>query len=143
MQYFVRFTNHIEQDIQRNWSSWNYGQRGFEGTYAELREAIAKAIDEDCAFEISGLELWGRDATRQAYGELYPNYWVAIDNREGAGISTVMLDAEDLEGAIAEARRSDLYCDGYTLDCDNWAPVVVYREDAPAFGCEMVILACN
>jgi hypothetical protein len=143
MKYFVRFTNHIEQDLARNWSSWNYGQRGFTGTYAELREAITEAIDEDRAFEISGLELWGRDAARASYGELYPNYWVVIDDREGTGISTVELDATDLESAINEARRADLYCDGKFLDVENWQPVIVYREAAPQFDCEMIILACE
>ena len=144
MDFFARFTNHIDDDLARNWSSFNYGQEGFAGDREALVNAIESAIESDSAFWISGFSLEGRelrDALRyDRIRELSPNYWVLVDDREGTGISTIWLNANNLQGAIEEARRADLYCDGYTMDVANWQPVVVYREFSEAFGREMIIL---
>ena len=144
MDFFARFTNNIDADLERNWSSWNYGQQGFEGSREELVDAINGCLESEQAFWISGFLLEGRelsDALRNGrIRELYAGYWVLVDDREGDGISTIWLSAGNLESAITEARSADLYCDGYTMDVANWQPVVVYREYNAEFGREMVIL---
>lgn len=144
MDFFARFTNNIDADLERNWSSWNYGQEGFSGTREELTDAINECIDNERAFWISGFGLEGRelaDALRNdRIRELYAGYWVLVDNREGEGISTIWLSAGTLDAAIAEARNEDLYCDGYTMDVANWQPTVVYREFNAQFGRELVIM---
>lgn len=144
MDFFARFTNHIDADLERNWSSWNYGQEGFKGDREALVNAIESALVEERQFWISGFGLEGkelRDALRyDRIRELSPNYWVLVDDREGEGISTIWLNATNLESAIEEARSADLYCDGYTMDVANWQPTIVYREYSEAFGREMIIM---
>lgn len=43
--FIARQSSHIQEDIARNWSSWNFGNDGFEGTEEELNEAIEEAKD--------------------------------------------------------------------------------------------------
>ena len=56
MIYLARKSNHIEEDMKRNWSSWNFGSEGFEGTKQELDNAIQEAIENDSSFWISGFD---------------------------------------------------------------------------------------
>lgn len=144
MDFFARFTNNIDADLERNWSSWNYGQEGFSGSREELTDTINSCLENEREFWISGFALQGRelaDALRNGrIRELSAGYWVLVDDREGEGISTIWLSAGTLDAAIAEARNEDLYCDGYTMDVANWQPTIVYREYSEAFGREMIIM---
>ena len=61
MDFFARFTNHIDDDLARNWSSFNYGQEGFAGDREALVNAIESALESDSAFWISGFSIEGRE----------------------------------------------------------------------------------
>lgn len=112
MSYIVRFSNYIQEDIKRGWSSWNFGTEGFEGTKEELLESIE--MDEN--FYISGFDIWVEsiDSDRDSVyvndyiiKELYKNYWVAVDyiNNEYGELSCLELDADTDEEAIAEGKQ--------------------------------------
>ena len=119
--FIARQSSHIQEDIARNWSSWNFGNDGFEGTEEELNEAINEALESDEAFSISGFELWGRDIKDADIRELYDNYWVLVDNVNAqGGLSCVELDAETLEEAIEEAKDGYFFGDGDCFDSDEW-----------------------
>ena len=72
-EYYVRYSDHIKEDLKRNWSSWNFGGEGFEGTEEELEEVKQNAIDSNgsASFYISGFELWGDDIIETDIRELY------------------------------------------------------------------------
>lgn len=40
--FVARQSNHIQEDIARNWSSWNFGQEGFSGSMNELIIGLKK-----------------------------------------------------------------------------------------------------
>ena len=126
--YIVRFTDHIQEDITRNWSSLNFGQDGFEGTEEELEVALEDVSDESPMF-ISGIEVY--DASNVVIKELYDNYWVVVDNDFQWGLAcNILEDAEILEEAIAEVSASDFdmeYGEGECVDCSN-AKVVYFFE---------------
>lgn len=129
--FIARQSDHIEADIKRNWSSWNFGEDGFEGTEEEL-EAELEKVEGNNSFCISGFEMWEHNKDDFEFGELYENYWVAIDTRE-RGISGVELDAETLDGAIEEAEsRSDYFGDGIFFDSQK-AKLVYSNEDIHIF----------
>lgn len=93
-EYFVRYTNHIEEDLERGWSSWNFGSEGYEGTKEDLLNDIEKCKDTDGgdSIYISGFDLWIDKDTHVSSDidtiyikdneikELYDNYWVLVDN---------------------------------------------------------------
>lgn len=131
--YVARKSNHIEADIKRNWSSWNFGQEGFKGTRLELDDYLASATDENPVW-ISGFDIYPDQIREFAFGELYENYWVAIDNVNAAGgLSCIELDAENLEDAIKEANsRSDYFGEGQSFDATS-AKLVYSNEDIHIF----------
>lgn len=121
MDFIARKSNHIQSDIKRNWSSWNFGELGFEGTKQELKSEIDNAIENDNSFDISGFELWGSDIKKADIRELYSNYWVLVDNVNAEdGLSGVDLNCDNLKDAIKQAKKSDYSGDGVSFDVDDY-----------------------
>jgi hypothetical protein len=128
--YIVRQSEHIKEDLQRNWSSWNYGELGFEGTKEELEESMEEAIENESSFDISGFELWEEDIEKADIRELYDGYWVLVDNTRGRGLSCNILESESLEEAIEEVKENGVDLgEGETVDCSNAKVVWSDEED--------------
>lgn len=134
--YVARKSNNIQSDIERNWSSWNFGQEGFEGTREELYELLGTITDEKPVW-ISGFEIWAHDKDSYEFGELYPNYWVAIDKINASeGLSCIDLSADTLENAIKESEsRTDYWGDGQSFDATT-AKLVYSNNDIHVFEIE-------
>lgn len=115
--YLARKSNHIQDDIKRNWSSWNFGEEGFVGTKSELDDFLASATDEHPVW-ISGFDIYPEQIKDFEFGELYKNYWVAIDRVNASnGLSAIQLNATNLEEAINEANeRRDYFGDGVSFN---------------------------
>ena len=115
--FIARKSDHIQEDIKRNWSSWSFGQEGFNGTRAELDKYLMSATDSHAVF-ISGFEIYKDFVKQYEFGELYENYWVAIDRVNARnGLSCVELIAETLGEAIKEATsRDDYWGEGRSFD---------------------------
>ena len=131
--YVARKSGHIQEDIKRNWSSWNFGEEGFEGTRSELNEYLASATDESPIW-ISGFEIYPNQVKSFKFGELYSNYWVAIDTFNAKnGLSAIELNSSSIEEAIEEANnRSDYFGDGISFDA-NEAKLVYSNNDIHIF----------
>jgi hypothetical protein len=131
--FIARKSNHIEADMQRNWSSWNFGQDGFKGTREELDAYLATCTDSRACF-ISGFEIYADAVKGFEFGELYEGYWVAIDRVNAPyGISGIELSAETLQEAIAEAiERTDYFGAGVCFDARN-AKLVHSDDDIHIF----------
>ena len=128
MRYIVRQTNHIESDIERNWSSWNFGQDGIECTEEELNAGITECLENEQPLSISGFELWNDELRNADIRELYEGYWVLVDTRQ-SGLSACELDSDNLEGAINEVSTTDIdFGSEEMFDCSN-AKVVWSNED--------------
>lgn len=131
--YIVRFSNHIQEDIKRNWSSINFGEEGFVGTEEELDARLEELEeDEDACLWISGLELYGRDLRTTTIKELYENYWVVVDNEFSWGLACNTLEAESLEEAIEEVNMDGFDIDygfGECVDCSNAKVVHSFNWD--------------
>jgi len=128
--FFARMSYHIYEDLERGWSSWNFGQEGIEATKEEMEELINECIEEEKPLFISGLELWGDDLKRQwdsgEIRQLYKNYWVVRDNTLW-GLAGRRLKAKNIREAINEAPKSYFAGDG-----DGFTPdqVVLLWSDA-------------
>ena len=133
MKYVARKSNHIQEDIVRNWSSWNFGEEGFKGSESELAEYLESATDCKPCF-ISGFEIYPDQKKEFSFGELYENYWVAIDNVNAKnGLSAIALKSENLENAIVEAnKRTDYFGDGISFDASE-AKLVYSNNDIHIF----------
>ena len=130
--FIARQSDHIEADIKRNWSSWNFGEDGFNGTEEEFKEYLIQAKENNESIMMSGFEIFPDDIDDYEWGELYDNYWVAIDTRNN-GISGIELDAESLESAIEEAeKRSDYFGDGVSFNAKK-AKLVYSNNDIHVF----------
>lgn len=134
--FVARKSNHIQEDIKRNWSSWNFGQEGFSGTEQELNEYLSKSTDESPVW-ISGFDIYPSQISEFQFSELYPNYWVAVDNvNSKGGLSCISLKADTLEVAILEAeKRTDYFGDGYSFDASE-ARLVYTNSDIHIFEIE-------
>lgn len=124
--YYVRFSDHINEDLKRGWSSWNFGEEGFEGTEEELQEALSN-ITDNSPFWISGFDIYPDAIDEYEIKELYPNYWVVVDNINAqGGISGHELPEglETIEDALAEIQSKRGMYDG-TGEGDT-----IYVEDA-------------
>ena len=194
--FFARMSGHIQEDIKRGWSSWNFGAHGFEGTLEELEKAIEniatkyddyekalleavetrdyeafydneysenyntnnsfneldydkkqefieeikqkatwlKERDGSGVINVSGFDYEYRqinDAlSRNKIRELYPNYWVAIDDRFDGEIAGIELNASNLEEVKKEALGSEneykYSGEGVGIDVEN--ATLVYSE---------------
>jgi hypothetical protein len=132
--FVARQSNHIQEDIARNWSSWNFGECGFVGTYDELKSSMQEAIADDSTFSISGFELYGNEITKADIRELYSNYWVLVDNENGfgAGIFGTELKADNIEAAIIESVNVDYSGQGVRFDA-RYAKLVHSDDDIHIF----------
>lgn len=118
--YVARKATHISADIKRNWSSWNFGEGGVTGTLKMIEDEMNEAIENDEAFLISGFELWGQDIKEADIRELYPNYWVLVDNVNArGGLSCIELEAENLQSAIEESKKAFFFGDGDVFDASE------------------------
>jgi hypothetical protein len=126
--FFARKSNHIKDDIKRNWSSWNFGEEGFKGTYSELEDYLNSSTDTNPVW-ISGFEIYPDDIKNFEFGELYNKYWVAIDNvNASGGLSGILLKSNTLNDAIIEAnKRSDYFGDGDVFSSNDCK--LVYSKD--------------
>lgn len=117
--FIARKSNHIESDIQRGWSSWNFGEEGLNISLDDLLTHVENMTEEDVLY-ISGFELYGAEAKNSEFGELYPGYCVLIDRTNGSGLAGIKLSASTLDEAIAEANgRSDYFGDGVFFSSDS------------------------
>ena len=105
--FIARQSNHIQEDIKRNWSSFNYGLDGFEGTEEELEAEIERVENNESNLYISGLEIWHEDISNHRIEELYSNYWVVVDERNH-GLSSISLESDTLEEAIQELSENEI-----------------------------------
>jgi len=117
MKYLVRQSNHINYDLKRNWSSWNYGQEGLNISLNELESHIENMNDEDVIY-ISGFELTKEECDNSLFGELYENYTVLIDS-ETIGLSVNYLKADSLENAIKEINNKSFVMNLETKDSED------------------------
>lgn len=125
--YIIRFSNHINEDMQRNWSSWNYGQEGLNCTEEKLEAIKENAIANNEPIFISGFELWGDEIANSDIRELYPNYWVLVDTTRGEGLScSIIPNAETTEQAIAAFSNGfrPAMEEGETVYCGEGSQVV-------------------
>lgn len=134
--FVARKSNHIQEDIKRNWSSWNFGQEGFNGTREELEEYLLSSSDERPVW-ISGFDIYPLQVNEFTFGELSPNYWVAIDTVNARnGLSCAILDSETLEEAIKESNNDSLYFgDGDSFDASS-ATLIYSNGDIHIFEIE-------
>lgn len=139
MEFVARQSNHIQEDIARNWSSWNFGQEGFNGTKDELIDLLNSAKDNSSSCWISGFDIWVESvdydhasvsANDFQFKELYDNYWVAVDNiNAGNGLSCISLTAENIEDAIQEANsRTDYFGEGDSFDANDYELIYSNNE---------------
>jgi hypothetical protein len=126
--FIARKSDHIQEDIKRNWSSWNFGQDGFKGTREDLDNYLSECTDNSAVF-ISGFEIYADAVKGFEFGELYENYWVAIDRVNApVGLSAVELDADNLQDAIKEAtNRTDYFGQGVAFDARK--ATLVHSDD--------------
>lgn len=136
-KYVARMSDNIQSDIERGWSSWNFGLFGLSATEEQIDTWKEEAIENDQPFCISGFELWGDDIANADIRELYEGYWVLVDNVNAAnGISGIALDAENIEQAIEEANnRTDYFGEGVCFDAQE-AKLVYSNDDIHIFEIE-------
>lgn len=114
--FVARKSDHIQEDIKRNWSSWNFGQDGFKGTREEFDAYLATCTDSSSVI-ISGFDITAYDLKNCQFGELSENYWVVIDQRFINSIAGIELNADTIEEAIKEATNgADYTGDGIAFD---------------------------
>ncbi len=118
--FVARKSNHIQQDIARNWSSWNFGQEGVKANVIEEIEQFKKECKEaDMPFSISGFELWGDEMDNADIRQLYPGYWVLVDERFDGQIAGIALKSASIEEAIKEANGGCFFGDGIAFDAQS------------------------
>lgn len=145
-EYYVRFSDHIEEDMKRGWSSWNFGQDGFEGEKEELIDVINNYKESEGEFQISGFNVWIDESTdvssdyESVYvgdytlSQLYPNYWVAVDNVNAEnGLSAHVLPDNlfSIEDILKEIKDNNGKYDG-TGDGESFSAsdaTVIYSKD--------------
>lgn len=131
MAYIVRFSAHIQEDINRNWSSWNFGKEGVNANRESLLNLVNDAIENQDCFYASGFEVWPTSVIEKddeivvkqgsqkfILRELYNDYWVVVDDR--GGICFLEEEFQSLEEAIAyaEGGRHD-FSEGVFYDADE------------------------
>jgi len=104
-EYYIRFATHIKEDLERGWSSWNFGGGGFDGSFDELVDYITNP--DSNSFEISYFEFWKDEDFKikindgyeivfstTTIRELYPDYWCVVDNVNGRGLAGHYIDVK-------------------------------------------------
>lgn len=143
--YLVRFSEYIESDIERGWSSWNFGTQGFEGTFEELVEFLEERRGSDIM--ISGMSEWVEEDAEVEFDweggkrvvyfadceirELYANYWVVVDrvNLDAGELSCIYLNADNDADAIEEgiSLKNTAWGDGESFDPSDYE--LIYSEN--------------
>lgn len=147
-EYYVRWSDHIQEDLKRGWSSWNYGEGGFEGTEEELENYLESASDNSPSGisymdlypeDVKNVEIIPMNTTFRAehnttyIGELYENYWVVIDTINAKnGLSGHLIDEDtkslsELIQKVAYQGYYDGVGDGQTIDTSR--AKVIYSSD--------------
>lgn len=127
-EYHVRYSDNIEADLKRGWSSWNFGQLGFKGARSDLIEAIERVKQGGGGeFDISGFSIWVDENSKidkdlgvvylddYEFRELDPGYWVAVDNINAAGgVSSHRLpgDLGSVGDAVSYIQKNKALIDG-------------------------------
>lgn len=101
--YVKRYTNNIEDDFKRNWSSWSFGGYGFDGTKEEL-DAFLDSATEDDPIDISGIQIYAKDIYDIDIRELSPNYWVVLDPSYDDGLASWDLKTNKLSEALEKGK---------------------------------------
>jgi len=128
MKLVARYSEHIKEDLTRNWSSWNFGQEGLNCTKEELQNAINDCLENESPLYISGMELWNNELRNADIRELYPNYWVLVDNFNTAdGLSCLELESDNLQDAIIESENLHYSGDGQSFNAKN--ATLLYSND--------------
>lgn len=126
-EYYLRYSEYIEEDLKRNWSSWNFGMEGFKGDIEDLKKELQRKKESGETFFISGMGLQKEDIDDVKFahedvwghkdiviGELYDNYWVLIDTfntSTGYGLAGHLLpdDINSLQEALQIIENSSRY----------------------------------
>lgn len=134
--YYIRRSGHIEDDFKRNWSSWNFGGDGFEGTKKEFYDYLASSTDRN-PISLSGFDIPPDRIKEYEFGELYPGYWVAIDRinaREGLSahyFDVEGIGAKNIDDILTEVQKKPYRYDGTGegTSFDARSAKVVYSDD--------------
>ena len=145
--YYFRATQNIESDLERNWSSWNFGQGGI--TTEELESIIEKIENnEEVELSISMMDEFIEAGSsvesdwingKKHYfinndieiAELYENYWVLIDNINAEdGLSVVELNSVNFNDMIKECEElsNSAVGDGDSISAND--VTIFYKTDA-------------
>lgn len=115
----ARYSNHINEDLQRGWSSWNFGEDGIFATEQDMKKYLSEISDES-PLPISGFEIYAHNVDDFQIKQLYPGYWVVVDNVNACGmLSCVELESETLEEAIEEYENKSYTGDGDCFDAES------------------------
>jgi hypothetical protein len=115
--YYLRFSDYIQEDLKRGWSSWNYGADGVWMTEEELEalyesslsiinrddsemEEIALSISEFHLTHKSFVETYKRGLIRPLYWEGQRGYFVVVDENYSNSLAVVELEVTSLQEAI-------------------------------------------
>lgn len=124
---YIRVSEHIDADLKRGWSSWNFGLEGFDGSKDDLLTEIRSIAERGGEFWLSGFNIWIDESTKldDSFGvvfvddyeirELYENYWVAVDRVNAVnGLSAHELpeSLQTIEDVIAEVKNNPAKYDG-------------------------------
>lgn len=124
---YIRVSEHIDEDLKRGWSSWNFGLEGFDGSKDDLLTEIQSIADHGGEFWLSGFNIWVDESTEldDSFGvvflddyeirELYENYWVAVDRVNAVnGLSAHELpeSLQIIEDVINEVKNNPAKYDG-------------------------------
>ncbi|MEA5046531.1 MAG: hypothetical protein VB075_18420 [Petrimonas sp.] len=124
---YIRVSEHINEDLNRGWSSWNFGEEGFSGSQDDLLTEIRSIAECGGEFWLSGFNIWIDENTKfdDGFGvvfvddyeirELYRNYWVAVDRVNAVnGLSAHELpeSLQTIEDIISEIKNNPAKYDG-------------------------------
>jgi len=145
-EYYVRYSDYIEEDFKRGWSSWNFGLDGFDGTKDELLNTLYEHKNDNRSFQISGFNIWLDEDTNIDYNtdtvyvddyiikELYDNYFVCVDvinARNGLSAHILPDNLNNLNDILNHIKQYKYKYDG-TGDGQSFSPddaKVIYIED--------------
>lgn len=137
--YIARVTAHINEDLARNWSAWNFGEGGIKATADKMESMVEAALESDDVLEISYMPLMGSGLRRAWQNgeirELYSGYWVLEDTENGwcGGIACNILPVSSEAEAIAYVNAPDFRMEmgaGDFVDCTEGQIVAELPYDA-------------
>lgn len=105
MNYYIRQSEHIQEDLKRGWSSWNFGEDGFFGTEEELENYLDGCKGNTPAM-ISGFEIFEDQQSEFEFGELHPGYWVVKDQDFSDSLACNKMESSTLQEAISDALKN-------------------------------------